>query len=67
MLVITYKEYETMKLYEMDNKLYNRIEKSFRRILGDKAKILLEKHMTKTIKELSLNNYVNILDCFTII
>jgi len=67
MLVITYNEYQNMKIYEMENKLYNRIEKAFSRILGDKAKILLEKHMNKTIRELSLNNYVNILDCFTII
>lgn len=64
----TVDEFNTMKLYELDNGTYNKIEGKFSKLLGEKvAKKFLERHLGTELKIFSANSYVNIMDCFKII
>ena len=65
---ITQQEFETMRLLECENALYNRIARKFRALLpGTMGEKLMEKFWGYTLQELSCNNMVNIMDCFVII
>jgi len=65
---ITREEFETMKLRECENALYNRIASKFRALLpGTMGEKLMEKFWGYTLRELSCNSLVNIMDCFVII
>lgn len=65
---ITINEFETMKLVECENTLYNRIARKFRALLpGTMGEKLMEKFWNCTLQELSCNSMVNIMDCFVII
>lgn len=68
MTFYTVTEFNTMKLYELDNVTYNKIHDRFANFFGDKmAKTFLEKHLGMEIKKFSANSFVNIMDCFTIL
>ena len=61
----TANEFNTMKLYEVDNITYGKIESKFASIFGDKmAKSFLENHLTEDVKKLSANSYVDIVNRF---
>ena len=65
---ITMDEFNTMKLGACENALYNRIAAKFRALLpGNMGEKLLEKFWGYTLRELSCNSLVNIMDCFVII
>jgi len=62
-------EYETMKVYELDNVIYKKIEYKFVKFTGSEqmAKKLMLKFSSLTVKQLSCNSLINILDCFEIL
>ena len=65
---ITMEEFQNMKFGECNNALYNRISKKFRDFLPETmCNKLLEKFWNYTLRELSCNSLVNIMDCFVII
>lgn len=62
-------EYETMKVYELDNVIYKKIEYKFVKFTGSEqmAEKLMLKFSSLTVKQLSCNSLINILDCFEIL
>jgi len=62
-------EYETMKVYELDNVIYKKIEYKLVKLTGSEqiAKKLMVKFSSLTIQQLSCNSYINIFDCFEIL
>ena len=69
MKFLTMEEYENMKVYALDNATYNKIERRFVAVMHNEVmgKKLLERFMNMTVRELSANSWVNILDCFVIL
>lgn len=68
MKFITWDEYNNMKVYELDNVTYKRIERAFIEVLGDRiAKNIMEKFMGKTIREFTLNSWVDVMSLLTIL
>ena len=67
MLILTLEEYRTIRVFELENAIYNRIEAAFRRVLGNGAKAFLERHLTMKLRDLSANSAVDIMSCFTVI
>lgn len=63
------REYETMKVYELDNVIYKKIEYKFVKLTGSEAiaKKLMLKFGSLTVQQLSCNSQVNIFDCFEIL
>jgi len=63
------REYETMKVYELDNVIYKKIEYKLVKLTGSEqiAKKLMVKFGSLTIQQLSCNSYINIFDCFEIL
>ena len=68
MKFLTMAEYDSMKVYALDNVIYARIERKFVNAMGNEmlGRKLLANFMEMTIRELSANSWVNILDCFMI-
>ena len=55
-------EFETIKVYELDNVTYNKIEMAFIRTLGERVgKKNLEKYLEKNLKDLTCQSYVDIM------
>ena len=68
MKFLTIEEYETTKVYALDNYFYNRIYDAFAKACGDRiAARLMARFSNKTVRELSMNSYVDILSMITII
>lgn len=68
MKFITTEEFFTMKVYELDDVTYKRIERAFVEVLGYKiAAHIMEKFMEKTIREFTLNSWVDVMSLLTII
>lgn len=64
---ITMDEYNSKVAY-LNNNVYNGIKDAFINALGERiANKILAKYLEKSVRELSANSYVNIMDCFTII
>ena len=63
------REYETMKVYELDNVIYKKIEYKFIKLTGNEmiAKKLMLKFGSLTLQQLSCNSHINIFDCFEIL
>ena len=63
------RKYETMKVYELDNVIYKKIEYKLVKLTGSEqiAKKLMVKFGSLTIQQLSCNSYINIFDCFEIL
>ena len=65
---LTMDEYENSKLYEIDDAVYKQIERAFVKALGERmAMRLLEKFLEKTVREISANSYVNVLETIIIL
>ena len=65
---ITIEEFDTMKLYEVEDALYRRIERTFAKAVGyTVAAKLMQKFAEKTLRQLSANSYVDIMSVFTIL
>lgn len=67
MAIITLNEFQTLRIFELDNRIFNKIETAFRKILGDMARKFLESNLMMTLRELSTTSYVDVMSCFTII
>lgn len=64
----TVKEFEEIKVYELDDVTYKRIERAFVSRLGERlGKKILAKYIEKTVKELSCQSYVDIMSEITIL
>ena len=63
------REYETMKVYELDNVIYKKIEYKFVKLTGSEliVKKLMLKFGSLTVQQLSCNSQINIFDCFEIL
>lgn len=69
MKFITLQEFNTMKVYALDNLTYSRIERKFMDMMYSEelGRELMLDCLQLTIRELSANTWVNILDCLTIV
>lgn len=67
MAQITMEEFKTLKLFELDNVIFNRVMYAFRRFMGDKARKFIQKNIDKTLSDLSTCKYVDVMQCFTIV
>lgn len=68
MKVLTYFEFDNLKIYALDNIIYNAIEEEFIKFLGERiAKKFMLEHLEITVRELSCNSFVDITKCFRII
>lgn len=63
------REYETMKIYELDNLIYEKIEYKFVKLTGSEliAKKMMLKFGSLTVQQFSCNSQINIFDCFEIL
>ena len=65
---LTIQEFENIKVYELDDVTYNKIEMAFIRTLGEKiGKKILSKYLEKKLKELTCQSYVDIMNCIKIL
>ena len=64
---VTVDEFYNTRLDEIDQRVYNRIESAYRRILGKKTDAFLQKYGSCTLYKMSLNKAVDISKCFTVI
>ena len=64
---LTMDEFFNLKISEIDDRLYNRIERVFSKLLGDKAGKFLEMHLDMTIQRLTCTSCVDVMSCITII
>ena len=68
MTFLTIDEFETIKVYELDNSTYNKIERAFVQRLGEKlGKKILAKYLEKRLKDLTCQSYVDIMSLLTIL
>ena len=68
MKFLTVQEFYTMPVYQLDNVTYHKIEKQFVQVAGERiGKKILEKHMEKTVAQLSAQSMVDIISCITIL
>lgn len=68
-MFITVSEFQTMKVYELDNRTYNKIIDKFTTVFYGNEKIaksFLLKCLEHTVSDLTCNSYVDLMDCFTI-
>lgn len=64
---ITQDEFENMKLYELDDSTYRKIEDAFVKAIGEKvAKKFLEKQLERTLRTLTTQSFVDVLSILTI-
>lgn len=66
-VVMSTTEFQTLKMSEVDDTIYNRIESKFRSFCGDKAKKLLEKYADKPFKEVANCTVIDLTDCFVLV
>lgn len=67
MLFLTIHEFYNTKLYELDNSIYNPIERAFCRILGEKGKKFLYQHLDLTIAQISASSAVDVMSFYKIL
>lgn len=69
MTIITMQEYETMKVYELPNRLYNQIVSELAKAIRNErvANRVIERCWHKTIREMTLNRYFDLLQFITIL
>lgn len=69
MLIILREEFDTVPFGYMENIIYNRIKREFIRVIGNEiaAERILSKYWHYTLRELSCNSMVNIMECFIIL
>ena len=68
MRFLTVDEFQSLKVYELDDVTYRRIERAFIKVLGYQiGKLILTKYMNKTIAQLSAQSWVDIMSELTIL
>ena len=68
MTFLTINEFETIKVYELDNLTYNKIEAAFVKRLGERiGKKILNKYMEKRLRDLTCQSYVDIMSLIKIL
>lgn len=68
MKFITIEEFDTMKIYELDDVTYKKIEAAFAKVCGYAGAIrLMNKFMEKTVREVTVNSYVDIMSILKIL
>lgn len=68
MKFITIDEFNNLKLYEVDDVIYKRIERAFAKVCGYAvATRLMAKFAEKTLRELTANSIVDIMSELTIL
>ena len=68
MRFLTIQEFETIKVYELDNVTYNKIERAFIKALGERiGKMILAKHLEKRLKDLTCQSYVDIMSIIRVL
>ena len=68
MTFLTINEFETIKVYELDNLTYNKIEAAFVKRLGERiGKKMLNKYMEKRLRDLTCQSYVDIMSLIKIL
>ena len=65
---LTIQEFETIKVYELDNVTYNKIEMAFIRTLGERiGKKILAKYLEKNLRDLTCQSYVDIMSLIKVL
>lgn len=65
---VTLEEYNSAKLYTLEDRVYNQVRRAFEKAVGyGIAEKLLAKFAGMTLRELSANSYVDILSAVTIL
>lgn len=67
MPMITRQEFYTLRLYELDDIVYRRIESAFRRILGHKTERFMLKHLQTKLLDVACSSCVDITGCFVLL
>ena len=69
MLIIFQTEFNTVPLAYFDNRIYNRIRKQFLATIPNEKIVdtILQKYWNYTLRELSCNSMINIMDCFILL
>ncbi len=66
-VIMSTTEFQTLKMSEVDDIIYNRIESKFRNFCGDKAKQLLEKYADMPFKTVANCSAIDLTDCFVLV
>ena len=68
MKFLTIEEFKNIKVYELDDVTYKRIERAFIKALGERiGKRILERHLEKSLRDLTCQSYVDVMSLLTII
>lgn len=69
MLIILQEEFNTIPFAYLNNTIYNRIRDKFIILFHDEmiADTLLSKYWNYTLRELSCNSIIDIMDCFILL
>ena len=69
MLIVLREEFDSTPLYCVEEEIYKKIRAKFIALLMSEAiaDALLQKFWKKTLREMSCNNIVDIMDCFTLL
>ena len=69
MLIILRTEFDNVPFGYLDNRIYNKIKNEFLHLIPDEKIVnaLLEKYWNKTLRELSCNSMVNVMNCFVLL
>ncbi len=68
MKFLTIQEYENIKVYELDDTTYRKIERAFVSRLGERVgKRILERYLEKKVSELTCQSYVDVMSLLTIL
>ena len=63
---LTINEFYNTKLYELDDKIYERIKQAFARVLGDKTARFMEMHITLTVAQITCADGVDVMSVIRI-
>ena len=66
-IMMTAEEFQTLKMSEVSDIIYNRVESKLRAWCGDKAKILLSKYADRPFKDVANCSSIDFTDCYEII
>ncbi len=66
-VMMTSEEYQTLKMSEVSDVIYRRVESKLRMMCGDKARVLLDKYANKKFKDVVNCSVIDLTDCYAII
>lgn len=64
---LTVAEFYTTRLYELDDRVYDRIERVFARVLGEKTARFLEKNKTKTVAQITCTDIADVMSVIKVL